>query len=106
MLYEIGVFMVTVTKFCGGYAFYALEDAVEVADGIEATLVADLNYRHCTRSKQQSGLTDAHLIDIARNAAVGTLFEEAAQGIGSHVDKFREGLHAYFFMIVTVDIVL
>ena len=78
MLYEVGIFMVTITKFCGSYAFYALEDTIEVANGIEATLVADFHYRHSAGGQQRCGLSDAHLVDIARNAAVGALLEEAA----------------------------
>ena len=86
-------FVVVFAKFGGTATLALLEDAVEVAEVVEAAAVADLSDGTTTVDQQSAGMPQAEVDDVLTKVAACVEFEEATERRCTHagnVSQLRE----------------
>ena len=91
----------------GGRAALALtEDAVEVAEVVEAAAEADLLDAVDGIYQFAGGIAQTDVDDVLREALTGMLVEEAGERGGGHANEVGKGGQAYLIHVVLADILL
>ena len=109
MNYELNndfALVVVVAEGCGRAAFLLLEDAVEVADVVEAAAVANLGDVRIGVHKKSSRIAQTNVDDVVGDRLAGSCAEEAAEGSRRHSGDVGKSLETYLLLEVLVDVFL
>lgn len=98
--------VVVVAEGCGRAAFLLLEDTVEIADVVEAALVADFCHVGGGVHQKAGSMTETDVYDVVRHGLACTHTEEAAEGGWRHASNVGERLQAYLVLEVGVYVLL
>ena len=96
--------MVVVAESRWRATFLFLEDAIEVADVVKATTVADLGHVGVGIDKQASGITETDVDDVVADSLARSGAEKARESGGSHACNICQSLQANLFLEVLVDV--
>ena len=95
-----------VAEVGGTTALTFLEEAIEVAHGVEARLIANLRHGVGGVHQQAGGMAQAHINDILIEVLAGALLEEAAEGRVGHAHHAGEHGQAQLVAEMLFNIVL
>ena len=95
--------VVVVAEGCRRTALLLLEDAVEVADVVEAAAVANLRHAGVCIDKQAGCIAQANVDDIVGHGLAGASAEEAAESCRGHSCDVGKCLETNLFLEVLVD---
>ena len=98
--------MVVVAESSWRTAFLLLEDAVEVADVVEAAVIANLCHAGFGIHKKAGCIAETDVDDVVAYRLPCASTEEAAEGSWCHAGNIGECLQTYLSLEVLVDIFL
>ena len=96
--------MIVVAESSRRAAFLLLEDAVEVADVVEAATVAYLGHAGVCINKQAGCITQTDVDDVVADCLACPGTEETAEGSGSHACDISQSLQSNLLLEVLVDV--
>ena len=98
--------MVVLAELGGRAVFLLLENAVEIAEVVKTTGVADFSHTIGGVDEHAAGIAQTLLDDVFAEVAPRMQLEEAAEGRWTHAGDVGQCVEAYLLGIVLGDIVL
>ena len=95
--------MIVVSECCGRATFLLLEDAVEVADVVEAATIANLCHTGVSIDKQTSCITQTDVDDVVADSLARPCAEETRESSWRHSGNVGKSLQANLLLEVLVD---